>query len=249
MSSLFRAGVCAVLLLAAGCGGAPEPPAAPAVTENPVDPASAGSIGGRIVLQGTAPPPAPINMASDPYCESQGKAAIDEYMTGAGGALGNVFVYVKDGLGQLQFPMPAEPAILDQKGCVYAPHVLGLQVGQTLEIRNSDSTLHNMHAIPENNREFNKALNLQGLNHTHTFSTAEVMIPFKCDVHRWMRAYVGVLPHPFFAVTGADGAFTLKGLPPGTYTVEAWHEKLGRQTQSVTIGAKETKDVAFTFTI
>jgi len=145
--------------------------------------------------------------------------------------------------------VPATPAVLDQKGCVYAPHVLGLQVGQTLEIRNSDSTLHNMHAIPENNREFNKALNLQGLNHTHTFSTAEVMIPFKCDVHRWMRSYVGVLAHPFFAVTGADGAFQLTGLPPGTYTVEAWHEKLGRQTQSVTIGATQAGDVAFTFKI
>lgn len=252
MKLFLRAGVGAALCLGSiamgACGGAPQEPAAPVVTQNPVDPATAGSVGGTIRLEGTPPAAEPINMASDPYCESQGKATIDEYQT-AGGGLGNVFVYVKDGLGQLKFPVPATPAVLDQKGCLYAPHVLGLQVGQTLEIRNSDSTLHNMHAIPESNREFNKALNLQGLNHTHTFSTAEVMIPFKCDVHRWMRSYVGVLDHPFFAVTGADGAFRLAGLPPGTYTVEAWHEKLGRQTQSVTIGASEAKDVSFTFKI
>jgi plastocyanin len=219
------------------------------VTTNPVDPATAGSVSGTITLTGTPPAPTPINMASDPYCESQGKATLNEYQTGGGGALGNVFIYVKDGLGQLQFPVPSAAVVLDQKGCTYAPHVLGVQVGQTLEIRNSDSTLHNMHAVPENNREFNKALNLQGLNHTHTFSTAEVMIPFKCDVHRWMRAYVGVLDHPFFAVSGVDGGFTLKGLPPGTYTIEAWHEKLGRQTQSVTIGASEARTISFTFTI
>ena len=249
MRLFVRAGVCVwVLLLAAGCGSPPEPAAtAPAVTENPVDPATAGSIAGRIVLEGSPPAAEPINMASDPYCESQGGGTNGEYTTGAGGTLGNVLVYVKDGLGDLKFPVPAAPAVLDQKGCLYLPRVLGLQVGQTLEIRNSDSTLHNMHAIPENNQEFNKALSLQGLNHTHTFSTAEVMVPFKCDVHRWMRSYVGVLPHPFFAVTRADGTFQLTGLPPGTYTVEAWHETLGRQTQSVTIGASQAGHVAFTF--
>jgi plastocyanin len=251
MTLFIRAGVCAgVLLLAAGCGSSPEQVAvAPAVTENPVDPATAGSIAGRIALEGTPPAAEPINMASDPYCESQGGGTNGEYTTGTDGTLGNVFVYVRDGLGDLTFPVPAAPAVLDQKGCLYLPRVLGLQVGQTLEIRNSDTTLHNMHAIPENNQEFNKALSLQGLNHTHTFSTAEVMIPFKCDVHRWMRSYVGVLPHPFFAVTRTDGTFQLTGLPPGTYTVEAWHETLGRQTQTVTIGAKEAGDVAFTFKI
>ena len=247
---MLAAALCGCALLAAACGGAPEPPPpAPAATANPVDPATAGSVGGRIVLQGTAPAAERINMASDPYCESQGGGTLDEFVTGQGGTLGNVFVYVKDGLGNLQFPVPASPVVLDQKGCRYLPRVLGIQVGQTLEIRNSDTTLHNMHAIPENNREFNKALGQQGLNHTHTFSTAEVMVPFKCDVHRWMRSFVGVVGHPFYAVTGSDGSFRLTGLPPGTYTVEAWHEKLGRQTQSVTIGASEAKDVSFTFTI
>jgi plastocyanin len=252
MQSTVRTGVLAATLsaaLAAACGGTPEPPAPPAVVQSPVDPATAGSIKGSIVLQGTPPAGQPINMSSDPYCQGQGAATTAEVVAGSGGTLQNVFVYVKDGLGDRQFPIPATAAVLDQKGCQYAPRVLGLQVGQRLEIRNSDSTLHNMHATPEHNQEFNKALGLQGLNHTHTFSTKDVMVPFKCDVHRWMRAWVGVLDHPFFAVSSADGAFSLSGLPPGTYIVEAWHEKLGTSTQSVTIGAKEAKDVSFVFKI
>jgi plastocyanin len=166
---------------------------------------------------------------------------------GTNGALQNVFIYVKDGLGNLRFPVPSTPAVLDQKGCRYVPHVLGVQVGQPVEIVNSDPTLHNVHAVPATNQEFNTGQPIQGMKHMHTFSTTEVMVPFKCDVHGWMRAYIGVLDHPFYAVTGADGSFTLKGLPPGTYTVEAWHESLGTQTQSVTIGASERKDVGFIF--
>jgi plastocyanin len=161
--------------------------------------------------------------------------------------LQNVFVYVKDGLGTLKFPVPPAPLVLDQKGCQYRPHVFGVQVGQPIEILNSDATLHNIHAWPMANAEFNKGQALQGMKDTHVFSTREVMVPFRCDVHRWMNSFVGVLDHPFFAVTGADGSFSLKGLPPGTYTIEAWHEKFGTKTASVTVGAKESKDVAFTF--
>jgi plastocyanin len=168
-------------------------------------------------------------------------------MVGSGGALQNVFVYVKDGLGNLRFPVPARPIVLDQKGCHYVPHVLGVQVGQSVEILNSDNTLHNVHAVPKANQEFNMGQPLPGIKHTHQFSTREVMVPFKCDVHPWMQAWVGVLDHPYFAVTGADGSFSLQGLPPGTYTIEAWHESLGTQTQSVTIGEKESKDVQFSF--
>ena len=118
-----------------------------------------------------------------------------------------------------------------------------MRVGQPLEIVNSDPTLHNIHALPKGNTEFNNGQPIQGMKMTHTFTAKEVMVPFKCDVHGWMNAYVGVLDHPYFAVTGKDGKFELKTLPPGTYTIEAWHEKLGTQTQSVTLGAKETKDV------
>ena len=249
MKSFVRAGLWAVLLGISACSSAPEAPAALRVSEDPVDPATAGSVTGMVMLTGTLPVGNPINMASDPYCEGQAKLVNAEVVAGTGGTLQNVFIYVKDGLGNLRFPVPATPVVLDQKGCQYAPRVIGIQTGQTLEIRNTDSTLHNMHASPEHNQEFNKALGQQGLNHIHTFSTAEVMVPFKCDVHRWMRAWVGVIDHPFHAVSTADGTFSLTGLPPGTYTIEAWHEKLGRQTQTITIGASEAKAIAFTFTI
>jgi plastocyanin len=174
-------------------------------------------------------------------------AKTEAVMVGGDGSLQNVFVYVKDGLGNLKFPVPATPLVLDQKGCQYRPHVFGVQAGQPIEILNSDPTLHNIHAWPQANQEFNMGQALQGLKDTHVFSTQEIMVPFRCDVHKWMNSFVGVVAHPFFAVTGADGAFQLKGLPPGTYTIEAWHEKFGTKTASVTIGAKESKDVAFTF--
>ena len=138
--------------------------------------------------------------------------------------------------------------MLDQKGCHYAPHVFGIQVGQPLRDRQQRRhAAQRARRSPMSNQEFNTGQPIQGMKMTHTFSTKEVMVPFKCDVHDWMNAWVGVLDHPFYAVTGADGTFSLKGLPPGTYTIEAWHEKLGTQTQMVTIGPKETKDVAFTF--
>ena len=143
--------------------------------------------------------------------------------------------------------IPASAVVLDQNGCRFAPLVLGFVVGQTLVSLFSDNTLHNVHAMPQQNREFNMAHQLAGIKHTHVFSTKEVMIPFKCDVHKWMNAFVGVLDHPFYAVTAGNGRFELKGLPPGTYTVEAWHEKLGTQTQMVTIGDKQTSDISFTF--
>jgi plastocyanin len=244
-------GCAAALVLAAaigavGCGKSEEAPPPKAVT-NPVDPATAGSITGMVRFEGTAPAAQPITMDSDPYCEKQPPNTTETVVVGEGSALQNVFVYVKDGLGDRAFPVPTTPVVLDQKGCRYTPHVLGIQVGQTLEILSSDNTLHNVHALPQQNREFNMAHQLAGIKHTHVFTAKEVMVPFKCDVHKWMNAYLGVLDHPFYAVTSGNGRFELKGLPPGTYTVEAWHEKLGTQTQVVTIGDKQTSDIAFTF--
>jgi plastocyanin len=172
-----------------------------------------------------------------------------EFVVGSGGTFGNVFVYVKDGLGDRVFPVPPTPVTLSQKGCMYLPRVFGVQVGQTIDLVNDDATLHNIHAVPAANQEFNMAQSIQGMRHQHVFSAREVMVPFKCDVHRWMNAFAGVVDHPFHAVTGDDGSFSLKGLPAGTYTIEAVHEKLGTQTQTVTVGAQETKDLAFTFTL
>ena len=231
------------------CGGGTQesgPSEASAPVTNPVDPATAGNVTGRVMFEGTPPKPSALRMDSDPNCVQQGASATDEsVIVGEGGAVQNVFVYVKDGLGSLRFPVPSAPVVLDQKGCRYAPHVLGAQVGQPVEVLNSDPTLHNVHAVPAANQEFNTGQPLPGMKHTHRFSTREVMVPFKCDVHPWMRAYIGVLDHPYFGVTGADGTFRLNGLPPGTYTIEAWHETLGSQTQTVTIGANESRDIAF----
>ena len=250
---------CAAAALLVACGGghqnqqnsvpassgaaAPAAPAAPAV-----DPAIAATVTGKVKFEGTAPAPQPIKLSSDPYCQKANPGLTTETeIVGKDGSVENVFVYVKDGLGNRTFPTPSQPVVLDQKGCHYTPHVFGIQVGQPLQIVNSDDTLHNIHGLPKANKEFNQGQPIQGMKMTHTFSTKEVMIPFKCDVHGWMNAWIGVLDHPYYAVTTTNGTFSLKGLPPGTYTIEAWHEKLGTQTQTVTVGAKETKNVAFTF--
>jgi len=258
--------VCAAAAFALACGGgnqsqqnsapansgAANPAATPSAAAGPaatgVDPATAATVSGKVKFEGTAPPPQPINVSSDPYCQKANSGLTSETeVVAKDGALENVFVYVKDGLGNRVFPTPSQAVVLDQKGCHYTPHVFGIQVGQPLQIVNSDDTLHNVHGLPKANKEFNQGQPIQGMKMTHTFSTKEVMIPFKCDVHGWMNAWIGVLDHPYYSVTNADGSFSLKGLPPGTYTIEAWHEKLGTQMQTVTVGEKETKDIAFTF--
>src|SRR4051794_3634045 len=244
----------------AACGGGSKEasntsaePGSPAgaASGQKVDPATAGDVKGTVALEGMAPANAPIKMNADPVCvrEAKGAQAQETFTVGSDGkSLANVFVYVKDGLGNnYVFDTPTESAKIDQKECRYHPHVFGMRVGQPLEIINSDPTLHNIHALPKSNSEFNNGQPIQGMKMTHTFDKPEVMVPFKCDVHGWMNAYVGVLPHPYFAVTKDDGKFELKDLPPGTYTIEAWHEKLGPMTQSVTLGQKETKDVTFSF--
>jgi plastocyanin len=240
------------------CGGGNETsstsaePSAPSATPAGarVDANTAGSVKGMVMLDGAAPMNAAIKMQADPVCvkEVKGTQFQETFTVGSDGkSLANVFVYVKDGLGNYVYDTPTEPATIDQKECRYHPHVFGMRVGQPLQIVNSDPTLHNIHAIPKTNSEFNTGQPIQGMKTTHTFDKPEVMVPFKCDVHGWMNAYVGVLDHPYFAVTDQNGSFELKTLPPGTYTIEAWHERLGAQEQKVTIGEKETKDVAFTF--
>jgi len=222
---------------AAGGGGGPK-----------VDATTAGDIDGVVSFDGVAPKNEPIRMNADPVCVKENATPqTQETYEVADGKLANVFVYVKDGLGNFSYDAPAGSVTIDQRGCRYHPHVFGVRVGQKLEIVNSDPTLHNIHALPKGNSEFNTGQPIQGMKTEHVFNAKEVMVPFKCDVHGWMNAYVGVLDHPYFAVTGPDGKFSLKGLPPGTYTIEAWHEKAGTQTAQVTVGAKETKQTNFTF--
>ena len=243
-------------LSAAACGGgeqtAPATPATSTGTGPRIDAATVSEIKGTITVDGTVPANERIRMIADPACnrQAQGDQFQETYAVGADGkSLGNVFIHIKDGLGNYSYDAVTTPVVLDQQGCRYRPHVFGIRVGQPLEIVNNDPTLHNIHALPKSNTEFNNGQPIQGMKTTHTFTQAEVMVPFKCDVHGWMNAFVGVLDHPFFAVSGADGSFSLKGVPPGTYTLEAWHEKLGTMTQSVTVGSSETKDVAFTFKV
>ena len=239
------------------CGGgtdeAPASSTAPATAATAggarVDPATAGNVNGMVAFNGAAPKNEPIRMNADPICvkENKGEQLQQTFVVGSDGALANVFVYVKDGLGNYVYDPPSGNVTLDQKGCRYDPHVFALRVGQPLEILNSDPTLHNIHATPKVNSEFNTGQPIQGMKTTHTFKAKEIMVPFKCDVHGWMNAYAAVMDHPYYAVTGTDGKFELKGLPPGTYTVEAWHEKLGASTQSVTLAANETKEIKFAF--
>jgi len=252
--SVFRPFVPAALFLAATACGSPKqaPPAAPPPDAKRVDDSKTGALAGRVLIEGSVPANVPIRMMTDPSCmraHPDGSALESYVVDRAGGDAGleNVFVYVKDGLGPYYFDIPTEPVRLDQEGCRYTPHVIGLRAGQPIEIHNSDETLHNVNARPEINQGFNIGQSLKGRKDRRTFTAPEVMIPFMCDVHKWMNAFVGVLNHPYFAVTRDGGKFQLKNLPAGTYTIEAWHEKLGTAIQQVTIAEKESKEITFTF--
>jgi plastocyanin len=237
------------LLVTAACGGAEAPPARTAPPDaRRVDAAKAGSVVGRVTLDGPAPQNPEIQMSGDPVCIRENKAGVRaETVVSDSGGLGNVFVYIKDGLGNYFFDAPTEPVRLDQKGCRYEPHVFGAQVGQRVEFINSDPTLHTVHALGNANPEFNFSQPIQTQKDTKFFSKPEVMVRFKCDIHTWMSAYAGVLEHPYFAVTQPAGGFEIKNVPAGSYTIEAWHEKLGTQTQRVTLADNGKQEIAFTF--
>jgi plastocyanin len=210
--------------------------------------ATGATVRGSVRFEGKAPVPKAISMAADPSCAQQHASPVmaQEVMVDAKGDLQNVIVFVSDGLGDRTFDAPSEAAVVEQKGCLYQPHVLAVRANQRLELVNGDPTSHNIHPVPANNREWNKA-EPPGSKIEEAFAREEIAIPVKCNVHPWMRGYIAVFKHPYFAVTGKDGGFDLSNLPPGTYTIKAWHEKLGTSTQTLTISANETKDISFVF--
>ncbi len=204
-------------------------------------PVVSGTISGVVKIDAKKIPAAkPVKMATDPDCVAKHAEPLmsERYVVDADKNVKNVFVYIKTGLEGQTFDTPKKPGELDQVGCAYSPRVMGLMVGQPLRILNSDRILHNVHMMPKVNDEFNKAMPARVRKLPvpgKMFSQPEIMVPFKCDVHPWMAAYVGVLPHPFFAVSAADGSFTIEDVPPGKYTVEAWHEFFAGQTQEIEV--------------
>jgi len=239
------------LVLLAGCGkketteeqpAAPGPAAAPAAT--PIDPATAAIVVGTVKFVGAAPKPAKIDMSQDANCQGSNTA---ENVVVSDGHLENVFVYVKEGLGTRTFDLPKDAVTLSQSGCRYHPHVIGVMTGQTIKIVNGDPTTHNIHPTPKDNREWNESQAPQAAALEKNFTREEIMLPVKCNQHPWMRMFVNVVKNPFYAVSGPDGKFEIKGLPPGDYTIAFVHEKLGEQDQKVTLAAKDSKTVEVTF--
>jgi hypothetical protein len=251
-ASLIARALVTVVLIAplAACGGDGEGrAAADEVTEMPFDVATAGHAQGMVMFEGTPPPPDVLDMSSEPVCQEHWNGqAVREAVQVTNGHLSNVFIYVKEGLEGMAFPRLQEQVVIDQVGCRYTPHVSGVMPNQPVVFRNSDPVMHNINATPSVNRPFNFSQPMIDMENERTFAQPEVMIPVRCDVHGWMRAYVGVVPHPYFAVTAEAGTFDLSDLPPGEYVVEAWHPVLGTQEQAVTIETGQTAQVAFTFT-
>lgn len=206
------------------------------------------SVKGTVKFEGTPPKPSRIDMSQDPLCSKlhPTPATTEDILVGENAGLANVVVYVSDGLTSHNVQPPAQPAVLEQKGCQYKPHVLALQAGQKLDVVNSDETTHNIHPTPENNREWNMT-QPHGMPLEQTFAREEIAVPVKCNIHPWMKGYIAVFKHPYFAVTDKTGSFELKDLPPGSYTITAWQEKLGSQSQKVTVSAGGTTTVDFAF--
>ena len=244
-------------LIIVGCGGGDggsesagsSATSSGAVVENPVDPSTAGNISGSVAFEGSAPAMDAIDMSAEPVCADKhaNTPMAQSVVVNDNGTLGNVFVYVKEGsaIEGMQFPTPAA-VLLDQDGCIYTPHVMGVMVDQEITIRNSDGLLHNINATPTEQRGFNTSQPVS-MDTSQDFGTPEVMIPLRCDVHSWMTAYIGVVSHPFHSVSDGSGSFSLSTLPEGEYILEAWHEQYGTQTQTVTVTAGGTADVTFTF--
>ena len=214
---------------------------------------AASSITGTVTFDGKVPALRPLAMEAEPACAKMhaGKPVPNEMLVlGSGNTMGNIMVWVSKGLpAGKTWPAPKTPVVIDQKGCQYSPHVMGIMVGQPYRILNSDGILHNIHTLPTINPSFNRGMPATVKEATTTFPKPEAMFHIKCDVHPWMSAYMGVYTHPFFSVTGTDGKYTISGLDPGTYEITAWHERLGTQTASATVSGSDTKSANFKFAV
>jgi plastocyanin len=229
-----------------GTAAAAPPPAAPAATPTVGGPAGSGQIKGTVKLTGKAPERKAINMKADPYCGQKGGAKDEEVVVGASGGLKNVVIHVVQGLNGKYGPK-AEDAVMDQQGCMYRPRVLVAQAGQTVVIKNSDQTMHNIHTYKGPVTLFNQAEVFGMPPIKKKFPSAGDVVKFKCDVHPWMTGYLLVTDNPFSAVSDDDGSFAIRDLPPGNYTVEAWHERLGTQKAPVTVTADKPAELKLEF--
>jgi plastocyanin len=249
MQKLMTVVLCALLLAGAGCkkkNGTGTDQAAGVYTT--IDETTAGTVSGTIHFAGQAPKRVEIDMAQDPACSLADANYSEQYVV-HDGALQNVFIYVKDGLGNKLYAPSSDPVVIDQKGCRFTPHVIGTMAGQPVKFTNSDPTMHNVHMTPQisTNQSVDISQPPNGSGEMRTLPTPELMVPVRCNNHPWMEAFINVAANPFFSVSGADGHFTIKGLPPGTYTIVAVHEKLGQKTATVTVTSKQTATQDFTY--
>jgi hypothetical protein len=238
----------ALIVLITGCTQS-KPPSTPAPEFFRANPATAASLKGQVRFEGKVPPPKRISMDAEEACPKLHKTPVMEQqvVTDKNGGLANAFVYVKSGLEGKTFEPAKEAVMLDQRGCQFIPRVIALRTRQTIRIKNSDPVSHNIHPMPKNNRDWNQQQAPQAEDLQRRFGFPEVMIPVKCNIHAWMKTYIAVLDHPFFAVTDETGAFSFDGLPPGDYTIGAWHEAFGEQTQRVSLSAKQAGTTAFIY--
>ena len=245
----------AVLLLATGCGGGGDTASPPADESADMGAAQeegtamgTASISGTISFAGEAPARTPVRMKPECMDERDSAPLAESAVVHESGGLMSVFVHVTAGLTDgYSYPAPSEPAVLDQDGCQYVPHVMGVQTGQTIRIENGDPFQHNIHPVPEVNRGFNESTPNEGDYLEKSFLVPEVMVSVKCDVHSWMQAYIGVQDHPYFSVSDEGGMFSIEGLPAGDYTIDAWHEEFGSQQMQVTVGDGEAATADFFF--
>ena len=230
----------AACLGAVGCGEAPR-------VLKKVDAATAGRVAGVVRFGGVAPAARRVTMDAAECAGLHASAVMVEDVAVRDGRLAGAFVWVKSGLEAYEFEVPATPVVMDQVGCMFVPRVIGVRVGQRFVMKNSDPVMHNVHSMPVVNDVYNRGFPGKDVVQETSFGDPEVMVPVRCDLHSWMTGHVGVVAHPFFAVTGADGQFQFEGLPPGEYVLEAWHETLGTARKAIKLGVKESGKIEIVF--